>query len=282
MSPEQIIEREQRWRPIAVISALVALSLYLVSLILISTSSVTAGDLLTDSLRIYDQHTGILVFSSIISGIAVLAIAPPLYFLYTSASARCPRMRKLFAPMTIIGPVLLAAYGLIGAFGQAQIASDFVSQSAGVGDIYSLAKSLVDDSAIFQLARSVYFPALLILIFTMIYVPLWSVRAGLMQRAAGTMGMAIGGIQVFLPPQIGLLILMIWFGYVALLISGRMPGGRPEAWDAGVAVPWDGARPEKPRDDVVEADAREIPGVADNPHHGRRERAKRRKRKRRQ
>ena len=66
-----------------------------------------------------------------------------------------------------------------------------------------------------------------------------------------------------------------------------MPSGRPPAWDAGEAIPWP-----TPGDDqsvaaagangeVVEGDATEIPGVAENPNAARRERAKRRKRKRR-
>jgi len=32
--------------------------------------------------------------------------------------------------------------------------------------------------------------------------------------------------------------LLIWLIYVALLIAGKVPGGKPPAWERGEAVPW--------------------------------------------
>lgn len=281
MDRDQIIEREARWRPYAVASAMASFTLYLVALILLSSSGIAAGELLTDSLRTYEQETATLMIAAVISAISVLCLGLPLLYLFKAAQARTAKVRGIFAPLTIAGPVLLALYGFLGSIGQAQIASDFVSQATGVGDIYSLAERLIDDSGVFQLARSLYFPALLILIFVMIYVPVWSIRTGLIHKTAGTIGMAIGAIQIFVPPQIGMMILVLWFGYIAVLLSGRLPGGRPPAWEEGVAIPWDPRAQEPPLPVVVEADAREIPGVGESPHAARRERAKRRKRKRR-
>jgi hypothetical protein len=35
-----------------------------------------------------------------------------------------------------------------------------------------------------------------------------------------------------------ILFTLIWFIYFALLVLGRVPGGRPPAWAAGEAIPW--------------------------------------------
>jgi hypothetical protein len=38
---------------------------------------------------------------------------------------------------------------------------------------------------------------------------------------------------------IGFVILaLVWFLYLGLLFLGKLPNGRPPAWEAGEAVPW--------------------------------------------
>jgi hypothetical protein len=71
------------------------------------------------------------------------------------------------------------------------------------------------------------------------------------------------------------------------VILNRVPGGRPPAWDAAVAIPWprpgeEPAQAAEASDDVVEGDATEAFKSAEGQDHSaRRERAKKRKRKRR-
>ena len=77
----------------------------------------------------------------------------------------------------------------------------------------------------------------LALVVTMVYVPLQSYRVGLLTRLFGTLGMAFGVIALLIP-QIGMLPLVIWFGWLGFVILDRVPKGRPPAWDAGVAIPW--------------------------------------------
>jgi hypothetical protein len=64
----------------------------------------------------------------------------------------------------------------------------------------------------------------------------------------------------------------IWFIYVGLLLTGKLPGGRPPAWDAGQAVPWPTAgqkaagEMEPPDPDAIDVDAEEIdPGEPPRP-----------------
>ena len=195
-------------------------------------------------------------------------------------------MHRMLIGLVVIGPVVLAVQGLITWQAQTDVASQFVEQASGVGDIYSLAENLREESSGLQTAAGLLLPGMLALIFSLIYVPLWAVRTGLLSRFFGTFGMALGASLLFIL-QVALLAILLWLLYFGLMLLGRVPRGRPPAWDAGEAVPWP-APGEEPvavaagNGEVVEGDATEIPGVGENPNAARRERAKRRKRKRRQ
>jgi hypothetical protein len=127
-----------------------------------------------------------------------------------------------------------------------------------VGDAF--AESQLDDSGSVSAATSLLFPALLGMVIVMVYLPLQALRAGLLTRFFGTLGMALG-VSLIILPQAQLLI-ALWFGYLGLLFVGRVPGGRPPSWDAGEAIPWPRPGDEKdaPRQasDAIEGSATEV------------------------
>ena len=67
----------------------------------------------------------------------------------------------------------------------------------------------------------------------MVYTCLYAMRVGLLPRFWGSLGMALGAVS-FLFFQFALL----WFVYLGILLLGRVPGGKPPAWEAGEAIPW--------------------------------------------
>ena len=285
MSRQQIIEREARQRPWVVAASLLPLVLYLAALIVESEAGVELSGLDTERLRTVDENSGALLVATILRAAGFVLMALPLAYLYRAAQARSDRLQPLLLPLVVLGPVLIGIQGIVGAVAERQVAADFVAQAQGVGDIYSLAENLRDDSGLMQAAAAMLAPGFLALIFGLIYTPLWGVRTGLLPRFFGTMGMALGASLLFLG-GVALLIIAGWFAYLGMLILGRVRNGRPPAWDAGEAIPWL-APGEEPvaaaagNGDVVEGDATEIPGVDESPHAARRERARRRKRKRR-
>lgn len=284
MSRQEIIERETRLRPWAAACAVAPLVLYMAAQLIETNAGLTVGGLATEQLRSIDENTQALLYSAIARAIGFALLTVPLVYLFRAAQARSDRVNGLFIGIVIIGPVLLAAQGLITWSAQSDVAAQFVQQAPGVGDIYSLADNLADESGALSTATGLVLPAMLSLIFAMIYVPLWAVRTGLLSRFFGTMGMALGALVIILL-QFALLLLLCWFLYLALVILGRIPNGRPPAWDAGEAIPWptpgDEQLAAEEVSEVVEGDATEIPGVDENPNAARRERAKKRKRKRR-
>jgi hypothetical protein len=147
------------------------------------------------------------------------------------------------------------------------------------------ATHVTDDTSALQIAQGVLFPAVLGLVVMMIYVPLQAQRAGLLSRFFGSLGMALGASMILILP-VALLGVLVWLGYLGLLFVGRVPGGRPPAWEAGEAVPW--PRPGEEADSepragsAIEGEAAEVqPGESTSRAAQRSARAKRRKRKQR-
>src|SRR6266516_3738670 len=148
-----------------------------------------------------------------------------------------------------------------------------------VGD--ALASHVADNNSTVRLGADLLFPAALAMIAAVIYTALQSYRVGLLTRFFGTLGMALGAALILLP-QAPVLI-ALWLGWLGLTFLGRVPGGRPPAWDAGEAVPWPSPG-EKQGDgqDSIEGTGTEVEtsgdGQAANPP---RQAGERRKRKRR-
>jgi hypothetical protein len=153
-----------------------------------------------------------------------------------------------------------AESGLVSEFDHANPSIDHATDTnadAKAGD--ALASHITDNNGTIQVSQAMAVPALLGLVVMMVYVPLQALRAGLLTRAVGSLGIALGAAIVILPfAMIGVL---IWVGYLGLLIAGRV-GGRPPAWEAGEAIPWPraGEPAPAPAGDAIEGEASEVSG----------------------
>jgi hypothetical protein len=150
------------------------------------------------------------------------------------------------------------------------------------GDAF--ARHLLENSTGVQVAQALLFPAVLGMVVAMIYTPLQAVRAGLLARFFGTLGMALGASLILILPA-ALLGILLWNGWLGLLFVGRVPGGRPPAWEAGEAIPWPkpgeevGSAP-RPSGEAIEGEATEVPVAGESPQGGQ-PGSRKRKRKRR-
>jgi hypothetical protein len=286
MNRQQILEREGRWARAAGIAAVAVAPLYIASLAIEQSSSVPGTGIGTERYRAIDAAGAELIASSLLRGVAFVLMVLPLLYLFRAAQARSERVSPPMIGFVFIGPLLFGIQGIVFAFAQSSVASDFVAQAGAGGDIYTLLDDLTEDSVLFSIAANLFFPAILGLMVAMIYVPLQAMRVGLLTRFFATFGMALGVATLFIIPAISLLALVIWVGWLGFLILNRTPKGRPPAWDTGVAIPWprpgDEAAAEATDDGVVEGDATEAFSETEpRDNTARRERAKKRKRKRR-
>jgi len=291
----ETLARERRWARPAGIAALLIPVLYVASTY-IRSSVGSAATLATEQFGSIARDEAELLGSAALAGLGLGLASLPLAYLFLAARARSDRVSSTMYGFAFVGPILLAVQQILAGFAQAQLASDFAAQAETGGDIYSLLDDLLSDSSLFTVAQLISVPAFLGFVVAMVYIPLQALRVGLLTQFFATIGMAFGaGLILFqvigIPGGIALVALMLWFGWLGLLILGRTPRGRPPAWAAGEAIPWPrpGEEPAKratsaPSDAAVEGDANEVlpaPGTATKDHAARRERARKRKRKRR-
>jgi hypothetical protein len=96
------------------------------------------------------------------------------------------------------------------------------------------AQNAIADASVRPIAEGFRIGGGLGLAFALAYSCLFAMRAGLLSRFWGSLGIALGVAAALGLFQFSL----IWFIYFGLLVLGWVPGGRPPAWAAGEAVPW--------------------------------------------
>ncbi len=130
----------------------------------------------------------------------------------------------------------------------------------GTGPPDAEANKITGDNGTLQASQGLLLPAVLGLVVLMVYVPLQALRCGLVTRFLGSLGMALGASMILILP-IAVLAMLAWTGFLGLTFVGRVPGGRPPAWDAGKAIPWPRPGDQVIADgngDAIEGDATEV------------------------
>jgi hypothetical protein len=125
------------------------------------------------------------------------------------------------------------------------------------------ATDVTDNSSSLQAGYGLELAARLGLIIGMVYISLQALRAGLLTRFMGSLGIALGAAVLLIPPVVffAAVIWAFFLGYLGLLFLGRLPAGRPPAWETGEAIPWQRPGEEPPpgrSSNAIEGDATEV------------------------
>jgi hypothetical protein len=293
---EVLLERERRWLRPAGILAIAGALIYAAGTVLSQTVLSGANTDAEQLAEFHDQASKIIVGQSL-QGVGFALFVAPLFVLIQAAAGRTEKVRRGLVPFAFIGPVLIAVSLIVIGFGFADAGDTYVDkapaaeqqarqqaeadqgqgqgqgQGTGTGTTVEepttpdeavddaredLADDVIDDNGTLRAGRGLGLPAILSLVFGMVYIPLWSMRTGLLTRFWATLGMALGVSLILLGPlgQIGL---VMWFAVIGLMLAGWWPRGSPPAWEAGVAIPWP-----KPGEDLgepggpVEGSGREV------------------------
>ncbi len=154
----------------------------------------------------------------------------------------------------------------------------------GTGPPDARASDVTDSSNTLQAGYGLELAARLGLIIGMVYVSLQALRAGLLSRFSGSLGIALGAAVILIPPVVffSAVIWAFFFGYLGLLFIGRLPSGRPPAWEAGQAIAWQrpGEEPAAGGSDAIEGEAKEVEPDSGAGRSPKRSAAPRQKRKR--
>ncbi len=231
----QFVERERRQaRPVAIASILAVL-LYIGSIVLEQAAGLLDRDNDATRLNSFNDNATALLGTSVMLALGVALLSVPLYYLFKAAQDRSDKVRGALIAFCFIGPLLFGIQAIVSWFALSDVAQQFVDMNGGAND--ELAEDLIDDSGTLDFATSLVFPAILGLLVAMIYVPLMAMRNGLLTRFFGTLGMALGASLALFPP-IALLGILFWFLYIGLMIGGWLPGPKPPAWESGKSEPW--------------------------------------------
>jgi hypothetical protein len=184
-------------------------------------------------LRLLDEHRTDQFVATGFQSLAVLAMAAVLFYLYRATRHRRPETPQIALVLALGGPIVYAGLLIALTATQLDAASDFVN---GRDQSEGHAEDLLRDKL--GTIQYVGFALSLSIGFAFVLIALNAMRAGLMSRFMGILGIIVGALYVipFLGgPQI---IQVFWIGAMALLILDRWPGGRGPAWPTGEAIPW--------------------------------------------
>jgi uncharacterized membrane protein YidH (DUF202 family) len=265
---------EERWSRPTALAALAAVG-FVIAAIVVATAGVGSGSGEADLLRHVNEHRSAQMISSILQAIGVGLLAAPLYYLFRAANVRSDRMRGQLVGVVIAAPLFLAVLAILSGISTLHAASDFVSNEVphlmakGIpldsDRANELAKEAIDDAPLRPLAAGFGLGGQLGFVVAMVYTCLYAMRVGLLPRFWGSLGMALGAVS-FIFFQFALL----WFIYLAFLLIGRVPGGKPPAWETGESMPWPSpgdkaAAAMSPPPEESEADEYPAPSAEDAP-----------------
>lgn len=211
---------------------LVANTILVQALVLADRPSTDRGVLLA-----IDDEAGAFLASSVVQGLNYLALGVVLWYLFRATRHR----RKDLPPWAIwlvyLGPILFAVASLMSAIDRIDVAEQFASSGIVEGaQGERRAERLLEDRAVVPVAFGA--AGTLALAFSLVLVNLHAMRAGLLSRFLGIIGMIVGALYVL--PLFGgpLIVQIFWLGALGAVFLGFWPGGRGEAWETGEAGTW--------------------------------------------
>jgi hypothetical protein len=281
-TPEQELAWEAERRPLAVGSAAVAAVLSVVAPLLLLLGvqrdfpTVGVVQALTPALQgrpeavidaratqvhYFTDHAVGLIAYAVLNLIGLLALAVALYYLFVATRARRPALPEAFKWLILIGP---AVYGLASVVREIII----LARSGDIPD--PCTPSACGHDAIDHVFAQQLLPGSLGLLgqlalaFAIVVTALNAMRAGLLTRFMGVLGIIVGGLIV-IPITGGLPVVQaFWLGALVPLYAMRWPQGQPPAWLTGVAEPWPSAQDARAEREA-EANRREAELIKDAP-----------------
>jgi hypothetical protein len=268
-----MLEWESRWSVPAGLAAFVGVALVIASAFAIGSVS---GDGEAALLRSAHENGSSVTLASVLQAVGFVFLVLPLVVLFRAAAARSDRVRYQLIGVVVAAPLFLSAAALLNATATNEAAKEFVDANAKPGisakaaskdcrselkDIGAkefgeefgggsqaaalrrcstekiedeAASNAVSEASTRGAATGVALGGRLGLAIALFYTCLQAMRIGLLSRFWGALGMALGVAAILLLVQFT----MIFFIYLGLLLIGKLPGGRPPAWEAGEAIPW--------------------------------------------
>ena len=269
----RILEWEAKWDLPTGLITFAAVAILIVSAIVIASVNGSGNAELLESAY---KHKSSVTLSSVLEAIGFILLLAPLYFLFRATAARNNRVRTQLVGVIIAAPLFFGISGVLNGIATNEGAETFhkgeaapsitikkateeckseaedkgakefsekYEEGAGTPAQACVHEERQNDAANNALSEATYrgvstgfgLAGRIGLAFALVYTCLFAMRTGLLSRFWGSLGMALGVAALLLLVQFCL----IFFIYFGLLLVRKLPGGRPPAWDAGEAIPWE-------------------------------------------
>lgn len=279
MAPDEQLEWERRAGRPAGVAAILAGTLLLAAGILARRA---AGDDAFDTYLKIDDDASLILIPNIVQAIGYLLAAYALWYLIRATSARRPEFARSSKVMAVIGPLGTAAALVITALAIQDLASEVASVNPAPRGEEARDDVLADlqgDSGLVTAAAITSFFGRLALGFALLLASLNAIRAGLLSRLVGVLGIISGVLTVLFGGAS--FFLAFWLAAVGAIALDRWPRGRGPAWETGEATPWPSALDQRFAEAGPEAEAEPEHEDEDEPAGSPHPSSKKRKRKRR-
>lgn len=177
-----------------------------------------------------DDKSVLLIASSVVSAVGFLALIAALGYLYRATVARRPVLPRAALILALAGPALAGVALVVFQLALSARVSDFLA-----GDKSVASANDIGDSGVLTAAQILQTVGTLATAFALVLLALNAMRAGLLTRFMGILGIIAGAALVLLPQNP---VLSFWLVALGFLILGRWPSGVPRAWETGREEPW--------------------------------------------
>lgn len=237
MSTREQLDWEARWGRLAALAAFLSVVLTAGSGLYVSASVDVSrdADRTRELLRTIDSEAGVFTTGAVIGAVGGLLLAVVLLYLYRVTKFRRPEMPAVVLALAIAGPLLLGVAGVLVQLNLIDKAGEFLASGPRT-------EARADDLAGERpaLLQSLGLTGALILAFATVMLSQNAIRAGVLSRFLGVLGIVVGALYVLgtLFPLGTDLVRLVWLIALGLLFLGRWPGGRGPAWETGEAIEW--------------------------------------------
>ena len=174
------------------------------------------------------------VISQLLTGAGIVLFGGVMLFLARATQVRSSSLPRIAPLLPLLGGIVFAAGLVIYALGTGEHFKKLLAARTVDGIQSAEAAQLLVAGQTVKLIGG------LVLAVGVVLICLHAMRAGLLTRFLGVLGILVGAIIAFTTfmgagssP-----VMIFWLFALSLLIGGRWPGGDPPAWRSGTAVPW--------------------------------------------
>lgn len=184
---------------------------------------------------LYHSRSGEIIAAAVVQSIGYLALGWTLSFVAAATRARRAEMPRLATYLPLVGAVLQAVATLLGTIVYAAGVSTYIGGPRTVD-----AAADVTSNSVLLASQLIGFVGGFAVAAAFVLVCLHAMRAGLLTRFMGVLGIIVGVLQI-IPAVPVPVVQTFWLFAVAVLLFGAWPGaGVPPAWRTGRAEPWPG------------------------------------------